>query len=136
MDDIAIHTKPNKGETKQAHWQRHEKYVHQVLDKLEEHDLYLKPEKCEFEQEQMEYLGIIVGRNTLQMDKKKTDQVEDWKPPTTPTEIRKFLGFIGYYCYFIKNYSKLAQPLLDLTKKAVLWEWGDKQKEAFYALKQ
>ena len=97
MDDLAIHTKPREEETEEQHQQRHRNYIHYVLDKLEEHNLYLKPKKCEFELEQMEYLGVIVGQDTLQMDKKKTDQVEGWIPPTNPTEVRKFLGFTGYY---------------------------------------
>jgi hypothetical protein len=81
MDDLAIHTKPEAGKTEEKHWQRHHNDIHHILDKLEEYDLYLKPEKCEFKLEQMEYLGIIVGRNTLQMDKKKTDQVEGLAQP-------------------------------------------------------
>jgi hypothetical protein len=68
MDDLAIDTKPEAGETEEKHWQRHHNYTHHILDKLEEHDLYLKPKKCKFKLEQMEYLGIIVGHNALQMD--------------------------------------------------------------------
>jgi Reverse transcriptase (RNA-dependent DNA polymerase) len=108
MDDLAIQTRPEQRETEETHWQWHRNYVHHILDKLEEHDLYLKPEKCKFELEQMEYLGIVVGHNMLQMDKKKTDQVKGWNPPRNPTEVWKFLGFTGYYPYFIKDYSKLA----------------------------
>ena len=48
MDDIAIHTKPFEGETEQQHEQRHRQLIHQVLKKLETHNLYLKPEKCKF----------------------------------------------------------------------------------------
>ena len=48
MDDIAIHTQPLNEETEQQHKQQHKQLIHQVLEKLEEHDLYLKPEKCEF----------------------------------------------------------------------------------------
>jgi hypothetical protein len=135
MDDLAIHTKPEAGEMEEQHRQRHCNHVHHILDKLEEHDLYLKPEKCEFELEQMEYLGVIVGCNSLQMDKKKTDQVEGWIPPRNPTEVRKFLGFTGYYRYFIRDYSKIARLLLDLTKKAFTWTWGERQKDAFETLK-
>jgi hypothetical protein len=136
MDDLAIHTKPEAGEMEEQHRQRHRDYIHHILDKLEEYDLYLKPEKCEFELEQMEYLGVIVGRNSLQMDKKKTDQVEGWILPRNPTEVRKFLGFTGYYRYFIRDYSKIARPLLDLTKKAFAWTWGQRQRDAFETLKR
>ncbi len=59
----------------------------------------------------------------------------DWPIPKTPTEICKFLGFTGYYWYFVQGYSKIAHPLLDLTKKAVVWEWGKQQHRAFKELK-
>jgi hypothetical protein len=65
MDDLAIHTKPKPGETEQQHLNRHRRHTHHILDKLEENDLYLKPEKCEFEKEEIEYLGIIIERNHL-----------------------------------------------------------------------
>jgi hypothetical protein len=60
MDDITIHTRKRPDETEEQHQQRHRKHTHQVLDKLEEHDLYLKLEKCEFAKEEIEYLGVIV----------------------------------------------------------------------------
>jgi len=75
---------------------------------LEGHDLYLKPEKCAFEQEEIDYLGIIVGQGMLKMDLKKIQGVADWSPPTTVTKVQQFLGFTGYYQYFIPNYSKIA----------------------------
>ena len=93
MDDIAIHTRRETTETEDQHRARHTKYTHHILDKLETNDLYLKPEKCEFEQKQIDYLGVIVGNGTLQMDPKKTKSVESWATPRTPTDIRRFLGF-------------------------------------------
>src|ERR1700752_4612865 len=69
------------------------------------------------------------------MDPKKLKGVADYPPLTTPTEVWRFLGFTGYYWYFIPNYSKIAQPLLDLTKKAIQWEWGECQFKAFEELK-
>ncbi len=106
-----------------------------MLNKLEQNNLYLKPEKCDFEQKQIDYLGVIVGNSKLQMDPKKLKGVADWPKPNTPTDIRKFLGFTGYYRYFIQGYSKIAQPLLDLTKKAVVWNWGESQQRTFEELK-
>jgi RNase H-like domain found in reverse transcriptase/Reverse transcriptase (RNA-dependent DNA polymerase) len=135
MDDMAIHTKPCTNETKEQHLQWHQEHVHHILDKLERHNLYLKPEKCDFEQKQIDYLGVVVRQNKVHMDQGKIDQVAKWIPPNNPTEVRKFLGFTGYYCYFVKNYSKIAQPLLNLTKKSFAWNWGDKQKEAFEELR-
>ena len=97
MDDLAIHTRRCPGETEEEHRHRHEEYVHIVLDILEENDLYLKPEKCAFEQNEIDYLGVIVGQGTLKMDPKKIQNVADWSPPTTVTKVRQFLGFTGYY---------------------------------------
>ena len=125
MDDIAIHTSQWTNETEEEHQARHCKYVHLILDKLEENDLYLKPEKCDFEKKEIDYLGLIVGGNKLKMDPKKLQEVADWLKPTKPTEICKFLGFTGYYQYFIPNYSKIARPLLNLTKKATPWHWEE-----------
>jgi Reverse transcriptase (RNA-dependent DNA polymerase) len=135
MDDLAIHTKPKIGETEQQHLDRHRQHTHHILDKLEENDLYLKPEKCKFEKEEIEYLGVIIGQNHLRMDPKKLKGVADWPIPRNPTEVRGFLGFTGYYRYFVPNYSKIARPLLDLTKRTVDWYWGESQHKAFEELK-
>jgi hypothetical protein len=102
---------------------------------LEEHDLYLKPKKCDFEKDEVDYLGVIMGGSKVCMDPKKLKGVTDYQPPTNPTEVCKFLGFTGYYRYFIPNYSKITQPLLDLTKKTMPWHWGDTQFKAFEELK-
>jgi len=79
-----------------------------MLHKLKQNDLYLKPEKCKFKKEQINYLGVIVGNSKLQMDPKKLKGVADWPIPCNPTEIHKFLGFTGYYRYFVQGYSKIA----------------------------
>jgi len=71
MDDITIHTKPKKGETEEEHTKHHRNYTHQVLEVLKKNDLYLKPKKCEFKKLEIEYLGVIVGQNSLRMDPKK-----------------------------------------------------------------
>ena len=87
MDNLAIHTKrcPREIEEEHQHW--HKEYIHLILDILEEHDLYLKPEKCAFEQEEIDYLGVIVGQGMLKIDPKKIQGVADWSPLTTVTEV-------------------------------------------------
>jgi len=69
------------------------------------------------------------------MDPKKLQGVADWPVPKNLTDIQKFLGFTGYYRYFIPNYSKIAHPLLDLTKKATPWHWEHDHFCAFEELK-
>jgi hypothetical protein len=69
------------------------------LDKLEKHDLYLKPEKCKFEKEEIKYLGVIIERNKIQMDPGKLKGIADWPILQNPTKVWQFLGFMRYYCY-------------------------------------
>ena len=69
------------------------------------------------------------------MDPKKLKGVADWATPHNVTEVHQFLGFTGYYRYFIPKYSKVARPLLDLTKKITPWHWDDKQQTTFFTLK-
>ena len=127
MDDILIHTDSDRP--------RHRKCVHRILDKLKKHDLYLKPEKCLFEQEEMEFLGVVLKNGTIQMDPTKIKGVADWPKPNNVRDVRAFLGFTGFYRYFIPNYSKIARPLIDLTRKATPFHWEPPQVKAFETLK-
>jgi len=127
MDDMLIATPDNLVFHKQC--------VHKILDKLEKHDLYLKPEKCMFTQKRIEFLGVILENNTIQIDPTKIKGVAEWPYPRNPTDVRFFLGFTGFYQYFIPNYSRVARPLLDLTKKATPWIWTETQMKAFETLK-
>jgi hypothetical protein len=68
------------------------------------------------------------------MDDTKVDKVCNWQTPTNVTEVRKFLGFTGYYCYFIKDYSKVARPLLQLTHLTTPWSWQQEEQAAFKTL--
>jgi RNase H-like domain found in reverse transcriptase/Reverse transcriptase (RNA-dependent DNA polymerase)/Zinc knuckle len=135
MDDMAIHTKRREGETKLQHILCHRSYVCRVLAKLLKHNLFLKPEKCTFEQPSIEFLGVQVSEGTVHMDDVKVEKVRKWLPPSNVTEVRKFLGFTGYYRYFIKDYSKITKPLLLLTHNTTPWHWNDEQQQAFEKLR-
>ena len=127
MDDMLNHTNDSL--------ETHRAAVHRVLDKLAKHDLFLKPEKCLFEQRRMEFLGVVLENGTIQMDPAKIKGVEDWPQPKTVRDVRAFLGFTGFYRYFVPNYSIIARPLIDLTKKATPFHWDQPQQKAFLALK-
>ena len=79
-----------------------------MLEKLKKHDLYLKPEKCVFEQQRIEFLGVILEDGMVQMDPAKVKGMADWPPPQNVMDICSFLGFTGFYHYFIPNYSLIA----------------------------
>jgi hypothetical protein len=102
---------------------------------LKEHDLYLKPEKCLFEKKSMEFLGVVLSGGKIKMDPAKIQGVADYKRPECVKDIRAFLGFTGFYRYFVPNYSLIARPLIDLTKKATPFHWGPTQIKAFKTLK-
>jgi hypothetical protein len=110
MDDILIHTNSDLP--------KHRECVHWVLDKLKQHNLYLKPEKCLFEKDKVEFLGVVLKGGTIQMDTTKIKGVADWPQPRNVRDVRAFLGFTEFYQYFISNYSKITRPLIDLTKRA------------------
>jgi hypothetical protein len=95
MDDITIHTKPHPDKSEPQHCKCHTLLTHQVRQKLHNNDLYLKPSKCEFSKDEIEYLGVIIGRNQMQMDPWKLDSVRQWTPPRNPTKVCQFLSFTG-----------------------------------------
>ena len=107
MDDILVATKDDQ--------EFHDQCIHQMLKKLKKHDLYLKPEKCIFNQKRIEFLGVILEGRTVQMDPAKVKGIADWPPPKNVMDIHSFLGFTGFYCYFIPNYSLIACPMIQLT---------------------
>ena len=87
MDDMAIHTGPKEGETPQQHQDRHRQKVKHILTTLQKHNLFLKPEKCSFEQKEIEFLGIKVNYRQVRMDKHKVQKAQEWPTPTTVTEV-------------------------------------------------
>ncbi|KAJ0566875.1 putative nucleotidyltransferase, Ribonuclease H [Helianthus annuus] len=78
----------------------------------------------------------MVNHEGIHVDPAKIEAITNWKVPQTAMEIRSFIGLAGYYRRFIKDFSKIAVPLTKLTCKAIKFEWGPKQEEAFRILKQ
>jgi hypothetical protein len=134
MDDMAVHMR-QEGETKADHIKRHWKIVNEMLETLESNDLYLNIDKCEFKQPHIDFLEVHVENNQLKMEEGKIEKVKSWLPPRNLKEVRRFLGFMRYYRYFIKGYSVIAKPLLELTRQATPWHWDPPQQEAFETLK-
>lgn len=140
LDDIVIFSK-----TFEEHMERLEK----VFQRFREVNLKLSPKKCDLFKKKVCYVGHIVSHEGIEPDPKKIEKVRQWPQPLNPDEVRKFLGFVGYYRRFIQNFSKISRPLSDLivepTKKARRksknsfkpdkWEWGKDQETAFNLLK-
>ncbi|GKA43340.1 reverse transcriptase domain-containing protein [Tanacetum coccineum] len=126
IDDILIYSKTKED---------HEVHLGLVLELLRKEKLYAKFSKCEFWLQEVHFLGYVVNQNGIHVDPSKIEAVKNWKTPTTPSEIRSFLGLAGYYRRFIANFSKIAKPLTSLTQKNQKYVWGMKQEEAFQTLK-
>ncbi|GLB39299.1 putative retrotransposable element tf2 155 kda protein type 1-like [Lyophyllum shimeji] len=127
LDDILIYTKT---------LEEHRRITRIVLDRLREHCLFLKPEKCEFERTEVEYLGLIISHGTASMDPVKVAGVAEWPVPRNKKEVQSFLGFTNFYRRFIRDFSHHARPLFDLTAKDVAWTWGSGQQDTFDSLKR
>ena len=70
------------------------------------------------------------------MDQGKIQAIVDWEPPTKVTKLRSFLGLVNYYRLFIRGYSTITTPLIDMLKKGKVWEWNRVCQEAFDRLKR
>jgi hypothetical protein len=128
MDDAIIATENDEEE--------HTRRVNHFLEKLAKHDLFLKPEKCQFHQKEVEYLGVIIGHGEVKMDPVKVEGITAWPIPTSVKEVHSFLGFCNFYRAFIPAFSHEARPLNDLTKKGRQWNWMEKEQKAFDKLKE
>ena len=79
-----------------------------MLGRLQKNDMYLRPEKCEFKQEQIEYLGLVIQEGEVQMDPVKVAAVQDWPTPRNLQDLHGFLGFANFYRQFIQNFAQIA----------------------------
>ncbi|WVZ70581.1 LOW QUALITY PROTEIN: hypothetical protein U9M48_019236 [Paspalum notatum var. saurae] len=125
INDILIFSK-TEGE--------HAEHLRIVLQRLRDHRLYAKFSKCEFWLKEISFLGHFLSEKGIAVDPSKVQEVLNWDQPETITEIQSFLGLAGYYHRFIENFSKIAKPMTELTKKNV-FEWSPECKEAFQTLK-
>ncbi|KAF5781372.1 putative nucleotidyltransferase, Ribonuclease H [Helianthus annuus] len=126
IDDILIYSKSQE---------EHEQHLRLILELLRKEQLYAKFSKCDFWLREVHFLGHVVNKDGIHVDPSKVDSIRNWPTPRTPTEIRQFLGLAGYYRRFIKDFSKIAQPLTLLTQKGVTYRWGNTQETAFQHLK-
>ena len=115
VDDVLIGTETEE---------EHDTIVEEVLRRLEENDLYVKPEKCAWKVQKMNFLGVVMGQGRIEMEENKVAGVLNWSIPKTVRDVRKFLGLANYYRQFVKDFAKMARPLNNLTRKEERWNWG------------
>ena len=118
VNDILVGTETEEG---------HDKIIEEILRRLEENDLYVKPEKCMQKVRKIGFLGVIIGPNRIEMEKEKVDEVLSWPEPKNIKDIRKFLGLANYYRRFIKDFAQVARPMNTLTRRDIKWQWGTEQ---------
>ncbi|KAI0992153.1 hypothetical protein K3495_g16033, partial [Podosphaera aphanis] len=128
MDDVLAYTSG----TKEDHWRT----VRSILSRLSKAGLYLDIDKCEFLCKEVKYLGFIVRAGEgATVDPAEVAAIKGWQAPTSVTGVRSFLGFANFYRCFVDKFSDIATPLINLTKKGTIWNWGPDQENAFQKLK-
>ena len=126
LDDIIIFSKTP---------QEHLSHIRMVFEKLRTANLSMKKSKCNFFSKELQYLGHILSATGIRPLPSKTHAIQHMNPPTTPKQVRAFLGLVGYYRKFIKGFAKIAKPLTLLTRQQVKFEWTPEHQTAFEHLK-
>ncbi|WVZ97508.1 hypothetical protein U9M48_043035 [Paspalum notatum var. saurae] len=126
FDDILIYSKS---------MDEHLEHLSAVFDALRAAHLFANMEKCIFCTQRDSFLGYVVTPQGIEVDSSKIATIQEWPTPTTVTQIRSFLGLAGFYRRFVRDFSSIAVPLHELTKKDVPFAWSDSQEVAFSTLK-
>ncbi|KAL0551618.1 hypothetical protein IC582_010707 [Cucumis melo] len=127
IDDILIYSKTEA---------EHEEHLRMVLQTLRDNKLYAKFSKCKFWLKQVSFLGHVVSKAGVSVDPAKIEAVTGWTRPSTVSEVRSFLGLAGYYRRFVENFSRIATPLTQLTRKGAPFVWSKACEDSFQTLKQ
>ena len=113
----------------------HLKHLEMIFQRLRETQLKLKMDKCNFLKKHIQYLGHMISGDGIIPVPEKLKSVEQMPPPTTPKEVKQFLGLVGYYRKFVPKFADLARPLNVLTRKDVEFEWTEVCQQSFDLLK-
>ncbi|XP_063785579.1 uncharacterized protein LOC134933980 [Pseudophryne corroboree] len=135
LDDIIIFSRT---------YPEHLQHLREVFQQLAKYGLKLKPSKCHLLKPEVQYLGHIVNAEGVSPDPDKIKAVLEWPVPRTVKDVRRFLGFVGYYRRFIQDFAKVATPLTELLRgipkdgynRKVLVEWSETRQSSFDYLKK
>ena len=126
FDDILIYNKSID---------EHLDHLHVVFNALRDARLFGNLEKCTFCTNRVPFLSYVVTPQGIKVDQAKVEAIQGWPVPKTITQVRSFLGLAGFYHRFVKDFSTIAAPLNELTKKGVPFTWGKVQENSFNMLK-
>ena len=127
IDDILIYSNTEED---------HAEHLRITLEILRKEKLYAKISKCEFWLREVQFLGHVVNHEEIKVDPTKIEAIMNWERPKTPTEVRSLMGLAGYYRRFVQDFSKIATPLTQLTRKNEKFEWNDKYEASFQELRK
>jgi len=125
IDDVIVGTESEEG---------YDELVEKVIKRLEENDLYVKPEKCKWKIKEVGFLGMVIGPEGIKMEEEKVKGVLKWLTLICVKNVQKFLGLVNYYCQFIEGFAAIARPLYDMVKKDQKWVWTERQERTFREL--
>lgn len=136
LDDIVVYSRT---------YEEHLEKLEGVFQRLKESGLKLKPTKCKLFQRSIKYLGHVISEDGVATDPDKIKAVEQWPVPKNASEVQSFLGFVGFYRRFIRQFSKVARPLHQVVQESGLclkkrgkqlapFQWGEAQQQAFEEL--
>ena len=126
IDDICIFS---------SSFEQHLAHLREVFSRLRRANLKLHPKKCKFAVQEVNYLGHVLSPQGIQPNPDKVKAIISFPTPSKLKQLRSFLGMIGYYRKFIRNFGVIAKVLYDLTKKDVPYVWSDECEKAFQELK-
>ena len=115
--------------------QEHLDHLWQVFHKLCIAELTMKLSKCYFFAKEIQYLGHVLSTTGIKPLPCKTAAIKLMNPPKNAKEVRAFLGLVGYYCKFIKNFAQVTKPLTALTHHDAKFSWTSNHLPAFNTLK-
>ena len=126
LDDIIITSRTFK---------EHLEVLGKVFRKLREARLQINREKSRFVCSELKYLGHVVNHEGLQADPEKVEPIVNFPTPRNLRQLRRFLGLCSWYRRFIPKFATITEPLIQLLRKGVKWEWGKDQQAAMKELK-
>ncbi|XP_036142141.1 uncharacterized protein LOC118645372 [Monomorium pharaonis] len=126
IDDIIVYGKTIE---------EHNKNLRILFERLRQVGLKLQPDKCEYLKPELEYLGYVISEQGIQPNPNRIEKVKTYPVPRNPKEIKQFLGLVGYYRKFIKDFSMIAKPLTRLLQKSSTFQWTNEQQHSFESLK-